>query len=102
MHSHSTVLQVQMSAHKYTLVFAQLFAPHTDCQQAMSDIPPQDPRRDTRNDVSACSSSHSAMPAGLSYHFEEKITYGMVEKGAPSSLRCSHSERDGNNPSSPL
>ena len=87
MRSHSTVLQVQMSAHKCPLVFAQPFAPHTDCQQAMSNIPPQDPCRDTRNDVSACSSSHSAMPAGLSYHIEESTTYGMVEKGAQLTLQ---------------
>ena len=76
------MLQVQVSAHKHTLVFAQLFAPRTDCQQAMSDIPSQDPCRDTRNDVSACSSSHPATPAGLSYHIEESITHDTVEKGA--------------------
>ena len=82
---HSCTLRCVSSAsvctQAYPCVCAAFCSTH-HCQQAMSDIPSQDPCRDTRNDVSACSSSHSAMPAGLSYHIEENITYDMAEKGA--------------------
>ena len=56
-------------------------------QQAMSDIPSHAPCRDARNEASASSSAHSAMPAGLSFHIERAEGTNTQERSQHRRLR---------------